>query len=318
MNYPNLPRFDELPLREGDPPLSAWGLWKDPALGALNYLNDAKVSSTAKEEIRTGERVTLNLPLDAINPGLLGRQTFEHRMIDKNPKIVNDDVITFNTQSSSQWDSFRHFAYQKEELFYNGVTQQDIHSHPESDINSINAWSKHALAGRAFLIDYYDWAQEQGVSYDPLATHAVTISDVKKIMEEKNIQPQQGDIFILRTGYVSAYNKSDPETRHLLSSKFQSSGLGQSRETTKWLWESQFAAVAADCPTFECTPPADPQWALHPTLLAGWGTPIGELFELEALSETCKRMKRWSFFFISVPLKYTGAVASPPNAMAIF
>lgn len=59
MNYPNVPRFDELPLREGDPPLSAWGLWKDPALGALNYLNDAKILSTAKEEIRTGERVTL-------------------------------------------------------------------------------------------------------------------------------------------------------------------------------------------------------------------------------------------------------------------
>ncbi|KAI7977909.1 hypothetical protein EIK77_009449 [Talaromyces pinophilus] len=157
MNYPNVPRFDELPLREGDPPLSAWGLWKDPALAPR-----------------------FSLPLDAINPGLLGRQTFEHRMIDKNPKIVNDDV--------------------------------DIHSHPESDINSINAWSKHALAGRAFLIDYYDWAQEQGISYDPLTTHAVTISDVRKIMEEKNIQPQQGDIFILRTGELLTSPLRKPHT----------------------------------------------------------------------------------------------------------
>jgi hypothetical protein len=28
---------------------------------------------------------------------------------------------------SSQWDGLRHFAYQKEELFYNGVTLGDIH-----------------------------------------------------------------------------------------------------------------------------------------------------------------------------------------------
>lgn len=43
------------------------------------------------------------------------------------PRIVNDDVWTFNTQVSSQWDGLRHFAYQKEEKFYNGVTLENIH-----------------------------------------------------------------------------------------------------------------------------------------------------------------------------------------------
>jgi hypothetical protein len=57
---------------------------------------------------------------------------------------------------------------------------------------------------------------------------------------------------------------------------------------------------------------------LHPILLSGWGTPIGELFDLETLSETCKRLGRWSFFMMSAPLNYTGAVASPPNAIAVF
>lgn len=64
--------------------------------------------------------------------------------------------------------------------------------------------------------------------------------------------------------------------------------------------------------------PLDLKWGLHPILLAGWGTPIGELFDLELLAKTCKRLKRWTFFFVSIPLNYTGAVASPPNAMAIF
>jgi hypothetical protein len=53
-------------------------------------------------------------------------------------------------------------------------------------------------------------------------------------------------------------------------------------------------------------------------LLAGWGTPIGELFDLEGLSKICKELNRYSFFVSSAPLVYTGAVASPPNAIAYF
>lgn len=59
------------------------------------------------------------------------------------------------------------------------------------------------------------------------------------------------------------------------------------------------------------------EWHLHPILLAGWGTPIGELFNLEELAKMCEKSKRWSFFFTSAPLHYVGAVASPPNAMAM-
>jgi len=57
---------------------------------------------------------------------------------------VNDDVWTFNTQVSSQWDGLRHFAYQKEKKFYNGVTMDDIHgtdSHGgKSTVNGIQGW----------------------------------------------------------------------------------------------------------------------------------------------------------------------------------
>ncbi len=70
-----------------------------------------------------------------MKPALLGRVAFEHTMINKAPRVINDDIvinhlpghgiadrlqITFNTQGSAQWDSFRHFAYQAEKKFYNG------------------------------------------------------------------------------------------------------------------------------------------------------------------------------------------------------
>lgn len=54
-----LPAFEDLPLREGDPPFSAWGLWHNSALGALNYLTDEVVLRAMKEEVFTGERVGL-------------------------------------------------------------------------------------------------------------------------------------------------------------------------------------------------------------------------------------------------------------------
>lgn len=57
-----LPQLDQLPLKQGDPPNSAWGLWgngPESALGALNYLTDEIVAKTPREEIKTGERVGL-------------------------------------------------------------------------------------------------------------------------------------------------------------------------------------------------------------------------------------------------------------------
>jgi len=42
---------------------------------------------------------------------------------------------------------------------------------------------------------------------------------------------------------------------------------------------------------------------LHEWLLAGWGLPIGELFDLENLAAECKKQKKWTFFFSSMPLK---------------
>lgn len=183
-----LPKFSELPLNKDDPPNSAWGLWGknglDDQLGTLNYLTDALVLKTMKEEIQTGKRVGLkyvssnflssiartqlikirSLPLDFVDPPLLGRVGFSKQIIRKDPRVINDDVvsgskssefgtctdelqITFNTQGSSQWDSFRHFAYQKQAVFYNGITQDDVHANnTASPVNGIGGKSSYSLA----------------------------------------------------------------------------------------------------------------------------------------------------------------------------
>jgi hypothetical protein len=53
-------------------------------------------------------------------------------------------------------------------------------------------------------------------------------------------------------------------------------------------------------------------------LIANTNTHKGEMFDLEALSETCAELNRYTFFITSMPLNMPGGVSSPPNAMAIF
>lgn len=87
-------------------------------------------------------------------------------------------------------------------------------------------------------------------------------------------------------------------------------------ETVRWLYSKHFAAVAGDTQAFEAWPfPED--CCLHEWILVYWGTPIGELWNLEGLSQVCAEANRWSFFFTSAPINVEGGVAAPPSAIAI-
>lgn len=57
--------------------------------------------------------------------------------------------------------------------------------------------------------------------------------------------------------------------------------------------------------------------SLHEAFLAGWGMPIGELFDLRRLAERCDALRQWTFLFTSMVLITHGGIASPPNAQAI-
>ena len=57
LNQNGIPKFEDLPLREGDPRHSAWGLYgKEDELGTLNRLTNERVVDAAKTEIKSGER----------------------------------------------------------------------------------------------------------------------------------------------------------------------------------------------------------------------------------------------------------------------
>ncbi|MFD0496881.1 MULTISPECIES: hypothetical protein [Streptomyces violaceusniger group] len=56
---------------------------------------------------------------------------------------------------------------------------------------------------------------------------------------------------------------------------------------------------------------------MHQELIAKLGLPLGELWNLTALTADCRATGRWSSLLTVKPLNLTGGVASPANATAL-
>lgn len=246
--------------------------------------------------------------------------------------VAFDDIYTFNPQAGSQWDGFRHFSTtipgQKDRVFHGGTTGDEIINSQSTRIG-MGHWAKEGIAGRGFLIDYVSWAEKQGRSANGLDGTMVTLDEVYAIAKECRIEFRKGDMFFLRVGLTKSINAMSLEEKkeyrsNTAARKHAHSGLEQSSRVVRFLWDNHITACASDGVSFEVRPNKgwngeDPHaYDLHNFLLAGWGVPIGEMFNLEDLAEVCKRLGRWTFFVTSAPLNVPRGCSSPPNCMAIF
>lgn len=180
--------------------------------------------------------------------------------------------------------------------------------------------ARKTITGRGVLVDWYSWAQTQGIDIDHFATYAIPLSQIKRAAVNQGSVFRSGDVLFLRTGWMHAYQQLSMEKRRELPGrKVRSScGIEATEESIKWHWDNQFAAVASDTVAYEVWPSPKP-WgvAMHEVFLGGWAMPIGESFDLEKLAMRCKQEGKWSFFLVSVPLDLPGGIASPPGAVAI-
>jgi hypothetical protein len=312
-----LPSFDQLPVRAGAPPRSAWGLWgDDDELGTLNLLTPERVVR-ASRLVRTGRTFGLNWNLELPSPPLWGREALRHTIKGKGTLGRDDVYDDFNTQSSSQWDGLTHVGSDAHRSFYNGVTVEMADGGPGTR-NGIQVWARRGIAGRGVLIDYRRWAEGQGITYSPGDRHEIGVADLQAAAEEQGVRIEPGDILLVRSGWIAWYLGLDGDARKALGgAPVTAVGLAQSDETLRYLWNNHFAAVAGDTVAFEAFPAHPERGFMHETILAMWGLPIGEMFNLEALAEDCAQDGVYEFFFTSAPLNKLGGVASPPNAIAI-
>ncbi|QKX57797.1 uncharacterized protein TRUGW13939_04917 [Talaromyces rugulosus] len=314
------PAFDELPLRKGDPKGSAWNLWgKDDELGTLNLITK-DFTRAAATEIKVGKAISLNLPINVpMKPMNPRRKACSHTIIAKG--YANDDELDFNTQSSSHWDGLRHYPYSETQQFYNGVVQDDISGEKANSKIGIQNLASHPLVTRGVLLDWYSYSLDKKLPHSPFTNQSIPLWQLLEVAREQRVSFRRGDILLIRTGWTAVYNKlTDGEKIDLGGREHRAScGVEATRDAIRWHWEQGFAAVATDTVAYESWPSTKP-WgvSMHEVFLSGWGMPIGETWDLEELSETCKQLGRWTFMLTSQPLHLPAGVASPPNATAIF
>jgi kynurenine formamidase len=156
------------------------------------------------------------------------------------------------------------------------------------------------------LIDFYDFC---GKSYDPFTPRKITAEEIKACAKAQGVEFKYGDIFIVRTGFSEAYRKLNKQQREAMSAtaylELKFAGLSRAHDMVELLHDNYFSAVASDAPSFETWPMDEPEH-LHHWLLPLWGSPIGELWDLEELAALCKKHKRYTFFLSSSPANVKG------------
>jgi hypothetical protein len=139
---------------------------------------------------------------------------------------------------------------------------------------------------------------------------------LRAIIDETGVTFRSGDILFIRSGFTAAYNRLSATEREAFPDRNPGGllGLEATQDSLRWLWETRFAAVAGDAMGFERGPATgpwnDPDVSIHQWALGGWGMPLGELFDLEALAEACRERGRWTFFLCSIPLKASCSLCS--------
>ncbi|OCF54101.1 hypothetical protein L486_08424 [Kwoniella mangroviensis CBS 10435] len=320
------PPYSSLPINKSGPPLNAWGLYGQDEggqdeKGRLNLITPQSIKS-GKDTITEGIVVNLNLPLSFF-PVHASRSPMEHEI--KCSGHSNDDILHFNTQCSTQWDGFRHYAYQNwpEEgrfTFYGGM---DIKEASDLTIKKygIHNYAEKPITSRAHLLDIPLYLSKHNLpSIEPFSnSDPIPVSTLKACAEEYGVLIEPGDILLVRTGYTEAILSQSQQEREALRKreKNESCGVKADEELYKWHWDNGIAAVASDCPSYETWPTAPGELSCHQVFLAGWGLPIGELFDLRELSKQCQKLGRWTFFLTSMGLNVEGGIATPPNAQAI-
>ena len=314
-----LPSFRELPVREGVPAHSSWGVWGEgDKLGCWNKIDDDAVRRGAGC-VRTGRVYSLNAAHDPAMTTQMGREPFRHT-VQPIMGIAWDDVLDgLNTQGSTQWDGFGHFA-SPGHGHYGGLPR---------DEHGVDAWADRGFATRGVLADIAAWRESVGRPIDVAAGEMVPVEELELTLAHQGSTVEPGDVLLLRFGWLRWWR----EAGRAAGGGLVLPGIEPSLRAAELLWDMHIAAVAGD-PGLDPIPGkfgqltsfptddqfADPAFALDLALhnvLPYFGLSIGEGFDLDALAADCAADGDWTCMLTTAPMQLPGGVATPANAIAI-
>ncbi len=325
---------------------SNWGdFGPDDQLGRLNLLTPAKVLQGV-QEVRTGERFCLSLPLDLPGGSKLQPRRQPPRLAavgdDKNryynhalcceypgaTDVISDDCVLLHTQYSTQWDSLAHVGSmfdvegngEAKRVYYNGYAAgRHILGETmprDQNVETVNAtalgienMAAAAIQGRAVLIDLRRHFGDERVEVDFTA--------LERVMKADGVVVEPGDMVCLYTGYadriIEMKGDPDPAVLHGACAVLD----GRDARLLAWIRDSGIAALIADNYAVERRPVGTPTavtgpfMPLHEQCLFKLGLPLGELWHLGDLAAALGAQGRSRFLLTAPPLRLPGAVGSP-------
>jgi kynurenine formamidase len=139
------------------------------------------------------------------------------------------------------------------------------------------------------------------------AGEPVTADDLIASCEKQRVEVKSGDCVLIRTGWSQFWNNPD------LYLNKDGNLPGPNMSAGKWLADKQIFLAGSDTIVFEQRLAEAPGLPVHQELIARNGIHLVACLNLEQLAQD----EIYTFLFITMPLKITGATGSPIRPIAI-
>lgn len=294
---------------------SPWG--KSDELGRLNLITEkSRLQVMKRANWRNVYDLSVEYYVGMPSWQAAGDPHYQFWMTHTPRGAVVDDVLTLGeatnqhvSYTGSAISMYTHTGTHIDALNHFGL-DGEIYNHFSADQHlGDKGWKKTgaetipAIVARGILLDI---PTTKGLDFLP-DNYRVTDEDIKATLKFQNIDLQEGDVVLIRTGRMKEYENSQIYMK-------DSPGLGMA--AADYLAnKAGTMIIGADNLSFEAFPSeVEGNYVpVHTFLLAQHGIPIIELAYLEELSKD----KIYEFAFIGNSLKLRGADAAPMRPIAI-
>lgn len=286
--------------------LSNWGRWgKQDQLGALNLITPEK-RRRAAALVKHG--ISVSLARDAETKTAVDNPNpFIHKMLPvvNNQWAVDNYSVAYHGYAHTHMDALCHLFYRGR--MYNGFTTDQVTSKGAKKLSIDNI--KKGIFTRGVLIDI---PALRGLKYlepgSPIYPEELTAWE-----NRAGIKVEAGDVVFIRTGRWARRDALGPwdQTKDGLA--------GLHASCAKWLRKRDIAMLGSDAASDVI--PSRVQGISHPIhllTLHAMGVHIFDNCDLEALSKTAAKMKRWHFLLTAAPIPVLGGTGSPLNPIATY
>ena len=214
------------------------------------------------------------------------------------------EVTSGTSHSGAHVDALAHITIGDDDHWYGGIS---AHEHLGDRGPKIGDGSKlpHFIT-RGVLLDVPAY---RGIDALP-ASDPVSADELQAVAAHQGVEVREGDIVLIRTGYLSKWPDPDELAKHRTA--------GPDISAAQWLLDAGVVATGSDTETYEVQPapdlgsPANPQ-PVHTLLLVEQGIYLFECIYLEDLAAAGVH----EFLFIALPTKIEGATGSMLDPVAI-